>query len=117
MTRRWPMWLHRLPTSRSSNSLITLRVRAESADCRREMSVCLTHRPMSALGQKQTFAPQKLMSALPPKADMCGATGDVRFGPKADITNLFDHLVGAILHRLRDGNAERLRGLEVEEQL
>jgi hypothetical protein len=29
------------------------------------------------------------MSALPPKADMCGATSDVRFGPKADITLLF----------------------------
>src|SRR6476661_10320891 len=25
------------------------------------------------------------MSALPPKADMCGAARDVRFGPKADI--------------------------------
>jgi hypothetical protein len=25
------------------------------------------------------------MSALPPKADMCGATGDVGFGPIADI--------------------------------
>jgi len=25
------------------------------------------------------------MSALPPKADMCGATRDVRFEPKADI--------------------------------
>jgi hypothetical protein len=25
---------------------------------------------MSALGQKRTFAPQKVMSALPPKADM-----------------------------------------------
>jgi hypothetical protein len=24
------------------------------------------------------------MSALPPKADMCGATSDVRFGPIAD---------------------------------
>jgi hypothetical protein len=41
--------------------------------------------PMSALGHKRTFAPQKAMSALPPKADMCGATRDVRFGPKADI--------------------------------
>ena len=29
---------------------------------------------MSALGQKQTCAAQKVMSALPPKADMCGAT-------------------------------------------
>jgi hypothetical protein len=40
---------------------------------------------MSALGQKPTCAPQKVMSALPPKADMCGATAHVCFGPKADI--------------------------------
>src|SRR5262249_6241307 len=32
------------------------------------------HWSMSALGQKQTFALHQLMSALPPKADMCGAT-------------------------------------------
>jgi hypothetical protein len=37
-------------------------------------------------GQKnRTFAPQKGMSVLPPKADMCGATRDVCFGPKADM--------------------------------
>ena len=36
---------------------------------------------MSALGQKQTFAAQQPMSALPPKADMCSATRDVRFVP------------------------------------
>ena len=40
---------------------------------------------MSALGQKQTCALQKVMSALPPKADMCGATKDVCFGPIVDI--------------------------------
>jgi hypothetical protein len=57
---------------------------------------------MSALGQKQTFAgksdvrfapnsdrnsgfPHKVMSALPPKADMCSAARDVCFGPIADI--------------------------------
>ena len=57
---------------------------------------------MSALGHKQTYAaqnvmsalppiatakaiPQKAMSALPPKADMCGALAHVCFGPKADI--------------------------------
>src|SRR5262245_18146459 len=34
--------------------------------------------PMSALVQKQTGATHKLMSALPPKADMCGAARDVR---------------------------------------
>jgi len=43
---------------------------------------------MSALGQKQTYAVQKAMSALPPittaKADMCGAARDARFGPIAD---------------------------------
>jgi hypothetical protein len=54
---------------------------------------------MSALGQKPTFAaqkgmsalplksvfPQKVMSALPPKADICSALAHVCFGPKADI--------------------------------
>ena len=41
---------------------------------------------MSALGQKQTFAAQKVMSVLTPKADMCGATRDVCFVPIADIS-------------------------------
>jgi hypothetical protein len=40
---------------------------------------------LSALGQKQTFAAQNGMSALPPKADMCGARANVCFGPIADI--------------------------------
>ena len=39
---------------------------------------------MSALGQKRTFAVQG-MSALAPKADMCGALAHVRFVPIADI--------------------------------
>ena len=40
---------------------------------------------MSALGQKQAFAMQKGMSALPPKADICSALGHVRFVPEANI--------------------------------
>jgi N12 class adenine-specific DNA methylase len=56
---------------------------------------------MSALGQKRTYAVQKSMtalppiatakakfrkmSALPPKADMCGANRHVCFGPIADM--------------------------------
>ena len=39
---------------------------------------------MSALGQKQTFAVQKSMSALLLKADMCSANAHVCFVPKAD---------------------------------
>jgi hypothetical protein len=34
--------------------------------------------PMPALGQRQTFAVQKGMSALPPKADICSALVHVR---------------------------------------
>jgi hypothetical protein len=34
---------------------------------------------------RESEIPQKAMSALPPKADMCGATRDVRFGPIADV--------------------------------
>ena len=40
---------------------------------------------MTALGHKRTYAVQKGMSALPPKADMCSATSDVCFVPIADI--------------------------------
>jgi hypothetical protein len=42
---------------------------------------------MSALGQKQTFAMQNVMSALPPKADICSALAHVRFVPIADISS------------------------------
>ena len=41
---------------------------------------------MSALGHKQTFAAQNVMSALPPIADMCSALVHVRFVPIADIS-------------------------------
>src|SRR6188474_2853233 len=77
----------------------------------------------SALGQKQTFAMhqpmsallpysdrksglrQTIMSALPPKADMCGAVAHVGFGPEADIP-LFDDVVGAPDECVRDVEAE-----------
>jgi hypothetical protein len=74
---------------------------------------------MSALGQKQTYAPQKRMSALLPiataKADMCqwscplypqkrthavqqrmSALGQKRTHAPQQIASLLDHLVGAI---------------------
>jgi hypothetical protein len=43
-----------------------------------------------------------VMSALPPKADMCGAIAHVCFGPKADMLTLFDDIVGLRKQRLWD---------------
>jgi hypothetical protein len=43
-----------------------------------QQTLLIGTRGMSALGHKRTFAAQKGMSALPPKADMCGAQADVR---------------------------------------
>jgi hypothetical protein len=55
---------------------------------------------MSALGQKQTSGHVRVMSALPPKADIGTQSRNVRFVPLADLCSaangsLFDHLVGA----------------------
>ncbi len=49
---------------------------------------------MSALGQKQTCRTPITMSALPPKADMCAATKDVRYGPIAIADILNERLMG-----------------------
>ena len=40
---------------------------------------------MSALGQKRTSGHVRVMSALPPKADIAERNWDVRFVPKADM--------------------------------
>ena len=77
--------------------------------------------PTSELGHQRKFAPQKVMSALPPKADMCGATSDVCYGPIADIqpvlkSDIVDQLrkmvsMGEIQIRYDDGVAyERMMG-------
>jgi len=44
---------------------------------------------------RESGHPQKVMSALPPEADVCSANRHVCFGPIADICRLFGHLVGA----------------------
>ena len=59
---------------------------------------------MSALGQKQTFALQYLMSALPPKADMCIALAHVRYVPEADIAT---HSITSSARASTDGGIVR----------
>src|SRR6516165_7547748 len=57
------------------------------------------------------------MSAVTPKADMCGALADVRNGPIADIRRLFDHGIGALLEMDRHVEAKRLSGFQIDHQL
>ena len=45
-----------------------------------------THVRFTPNSDRKSGFPNKVMSALPPKADMCGATRDVRYGPKADVS-------------------------------
>jgi hypothetical protein len=62
-------------------------------------ALCVTAPLMSALGQKRTLGKVRLMSALPPKADIGTQSWNVRFVPKADKVHrnkkwpLFDHIV------------------------
>ena len=48
--------------------------------------------PMSAIGQKQAFATQAHVR-FTPESGHSPATGDVRFGPIADIATIFDDLI------------------------
>src|SRR5262249_44124319 len=43
-----------------------------------------THVRFTPNSDRKSRHPHKVMSALPPIADMCGATAHVCFGPKAD---------------------------------
>src|SRR5512135_1277925 len=70
---------------------------------------------MSALGHKQTCAVQKVMSALPPKADIGAAQINVRFGPRADIA-LLDHFVRPGKYCRRNCETQCLRGLKIDDK-
>jgi hypothetical protein len=81
---------------------------------------------MSTLGQNRTLGHVRVMSALPPKADIAERDRNVRFVPKADILHcrknavirdLLDYLVGAGEQRVRHIEAERLGCLKIDDQL
>jgi hypothetical protein len=78
------------------------------------------NRPLGVVEEGQrdrrpTGFPNRMMSALPPKADIAGRQLDVRFVPKADICAiLFDHLVGDREQPGRHFDAKRARSLQVE---
>jgi len=57
-----------------------------------DMCVAKTYVRFAPESDRESRHPQRVMSALPPKADMCGALAQVRYGPEADIARLFDHL-------------------------
>jgi len=45
------------------------------------------------------------------EADVCSAKRHVRYGPKADIFQLFDHFIRLQQHRGRHSKAERTRSV------
>src|SRR6185437_9421949 len=47
-----------------------------------------THVRFTPNSDRKSGFPRKVMSALPPKADMCGAQAYVRYGPIADVITM-----------------------------
>ena len=73
---------------------------------------------MTALGQKRTLEHVRVMSALPPKADIGTQSVNVRFVPGADKVHrgkgsLLDHLVGTKDKRLGKGDTDRFCGFAI----
>jgi hypothetical protein len=75
---------------------------------------------MSALGQKRTHARNMSCPLYPQKRTCAVQLGMSALGQERTHVqqkgSLFDHRVGATLQRLRYGNAERLCGLEIDDQ-
>ena len=54
------------------------------------MCAAKRHVRFTPKSDRESGLPQKVMSALTPKADMCSALAHVCFGPKADIVSTGD---------------------------
>src|SRR5262249_12766350 len=81
-----------------------------------DICAATSHVRFTPNNDRESGLSQKVMSALPPKADSCTAQAHVCYGPKADIPSL-DHLVGTRNQYRRQFEAERLRRLEVNNEL
>src|SRR5262245_44726446 len=53
------------------------------------MCSALGHVRFTPNSDRESRHPQTVMSAVPPKADMCGAARDVRYGPIADMGQVY----------------------------
>src|SRR5262245_12981956 len=69
------------------------------------------HNALRGSGPGQIQDTAIAMSALPPKADMCSAARDVRFGPKADIARF--HLITSSARASSVGGTVRPSALAV----
>src|SRR5262249_28010959 len=83
--KRWAYCPSPMDSSHSVTPLIGTFIPPRS-HCQQLEVECLLERAASALGQKQTYAAQKPMSALPPKADIWSAPTHVGFGQIADLS-------------------------------
>jgi hypothetical protein len=72
---------------------------------------------MSALGQRQTFAPQKPCPLYPRKPTFAVQLGMSALGQKRTWGGSFDHLVGGREQRSWHDKAESLGGFEVDRKL
>jgi hypothetical protein len=55
-----------------------------------DIGAATSHVRFAPDSDRESRHPKNAMSALPSKADMCGARADVCYGPIADITALFN---------------------------
>jgi len=68
---------------------------------------------MSALGHKRTLGLVRVMSALPPKADINPRNLHVRFAPIADFAKHLFPLVGVLRYSPSHGIGERVENLSI----
>ena len=70
---------------------------------------------MSGWGQSRHFDRVPLTTGLPQLAEILRVIRHVSKVPTAEVSDLFDHLVGQQLKRVRHGEAEGAGGLEIND--